>query len=404
MRVVFVYPYFDYKGLDTFPIGISYLASIAKKYGELKIIDESVKKTNAKKILKFNPDIVCFSITTPSFNRAQKLAKEIKCADSNIKVIFGGVHATFKPSESLKYADVVIRGEGEETLKEILEHKPLKQIKGISFKNGGKIIHNKSRALIKNIDALFPAYEFFNLKNYKIMSIVTSRGCIYNCSYCSATRLWRKTIRFRSPENVVKEMKFLEENGVRCLKIQDATFNLNEKRAVKICKLIRKENIDIRWSCEIRADFLTQKLIKEMKKSGCVLLCIGVDSGSQEVLDANNRNMKIKDIIKCFELARKYEIKTKAYVTFGLKMETRKSVEKTIKLLEKIKPTQVMLSLATAYPGTDLKPSGYAFPESWIRKFPGHGRGAQLYVPETLTKDEYIMLAEYLLNKIKSLF
>ncbi len=404
MRVVFVYPYFDYRGPDKFPIGIAYLASIAKRFADVKVIDESIERTSAKQILKQEPDVVCFSATTPAFPSAYKLAKEIKAMNNDVKIIFGGVHATFKPEDALRCSDIVVRGEGEITLKEILEGKGLEKIKGISFKNNGCIVHNRERELIENLDSLpFPAYEFFDLKKYKVMSVITSRGCVYKCSYCCATRLWKCRVRFRSSQNVIEELRMLKELNVKRLKIQDSTFNLNEKRALEICKLMRKESLDFEWSCEVRADHLTERLVKEMKKSGCVLLCIGVDSGSQSILDANKREMKVQDIIKAFELAKKYDIKTRAYVTFGLKGETRKSVEDTIKLLRKIKPTQIMLSLATAYPGTELKPSGYAFPENWVRMFSGHGRGAQLYVPETLSKEEYMRLAEYMLEEIKKL-
>ncbi|HIQ49626.1 MAG TPA: radical SAM protein [Nanoarchaeota archaeon] len=403
MKIALVNPKFSYKGRDKFPIGLAYIAAVAKKFGKVKIIDENVGYEALKEIEKFSPDIVGITSTTPSFPRAKEIAMFSK--NLGAKVIMGGVHVTFRPEEALSVCDIVIRGEGEITFEEILLGKDLKDIKGISFKNGKKIIHNPEREYIENLDDLpFPAYELFPLEKYEIMSIITSRGCFYNCAYCCATRFWGLKVRFHSVERVIKEFQKIEELGFKLVKIHDSTFTLNKKRVIEICKKLIEENIDIKWSCETRADHLDREVLEIMAKAGCNFICMGIDSADKNVLIKNKRFFDLDHAKKVFSWCKELGIKTRAYVVFGLEGETEESVKKTIKYLEEIKPDQIMLSLATAYPGTELeKGKTIEMDYSWVAKFEGHGKGAKLYLPSTLTKEEYKKLADYMWSEIKKL-
>jgi len=410
MKILFINPFFNYRGHDKFPIALGYLTAISKDFGRIFISDESIGERSEEKIKSVEPDVICITSTTPSFDRAveiMRFAKEFANEiDKETKIIVGGVHATFQPNDALQYADIVVRGEGEITLTEILEGKDLKEIKGISFKHDGKIVHNKERELIENIDAIpFPAYDFFNLKKYDMMSMITSRGCTFNCSYCCATRFWRCKVRFRSVENVLDELELIQNLGFKKIKIHDSTFTLDLERVKKICNGIVKRKIDLRWSCETRPDKLNEETLDLMKKSGCVLICMGVDSASNEVLKKNKRFVNLYQAKKVFEYAKKIGIRTRAYIVFGLEGETKKSVEETIKFLREVMPDQIMLSLATAYPGTELynEKTFVNFDYSWVAKFEGHGKGAKLYLPKTLKKDEYKELADYLWRAIKEM-
>lgn len=402
MRILFINPFFPYKGKDKFPVCLAYLAGVAKRFGKVFIIDENVGDF-INDIEKIKPDYVCITSTTPSFGRALQIAEQIKQCDSNIKIIFGGVHVSFRP-EDCSAADIIIRGEGEETLKEILLGKPLKEIKGILFWENEKIIINSERELIEDLNSIpQPAYEVFDLKKYDIIGVISSRGCPYNCSYCCATRFWKQKVRFRSPENFLKELEFLWEKGVHKIKIHDSTFTLDKERAKKICKMMIDNDLNFAWSCETRADCLDAELLKLMKTAGCRLICIGIDSGSQEVLDMNNRKISVETMKKVFLLAKKIGLCTRAYVTFGLKGENELSVQETISFLKLTKPDQIMLSLATVYPGTDLTDRAINMPDSWVAKFEGHGFGANLYFPETLSLKQYKSLADLLWQEIKNL-
>jgi radical SAM superfamily enzyme YgiQ (UPF0313 family) len=403
MRIMLVNPKFPYKGRDKFPVGLAYLAAIAQRFGEVRIVDENIGMKAEEHIDKYQPDIVGITSTTPSFSRAAEIGRY--CKDKGIKVIFGGVHATFRPAEALSASDIVVRGEGEKTLEEILLGVKLSRIKGISFKENGKIFHNPPREFIVDLDSLpLPAYDMFPLKEYKMMSMVTSRGCFYNCSYCCATRFWGQRVRFHSVERVVTEFELIEDLGFKLLKIHDSTFTLDKERVMKICDGIIEKGIDISWSCETRADHLDEKLLKKMKEAGCSLICMGIDSADETVLLKNKRVFNLKHAEKVFQICKEIGIRTRAYVVFGLEGESEKSVKKTLEFLERVKPDQIMLSLATAYPGTELeKGKTITLEESWVAKFEGHGRGAQLYLPSSLSLDEYKRLADYVWQEIKTL-
>lgn len=352
MRILFIHPRFPYRGKDLFPVGLGYLAAAVEDIANITVIDENVEDFSIEKIKKINPDIVGITATTPSFPRAMEIAAALR--DMGPKIVMGGVHATFVPEEPLSGgADIVVRGEGEATFREIVEGKPLADIDGISFKKDNKIIHNSDRPPETDLDSIpFPAHKYFPIDEYGIMSIATSRGCPYSCSYCSATRFWGKRVRYRSPENVLAELQVIKELGFDLVKFTDSTFTIDKPRALEICDLIKYEGLELNWSCETRADALNDELLEALADSGCSLVCIGVDSACDDVLDRNQRRVDAGTTKKAFEKIKKHGMDTRAYITFGLPGETEKSVKETIKFLEETLPDQILLSLATAYPGT----------------------------------------------------
>jgi anaerobic magnesium-protoporphyrin IX monomethyl ester cyclase len=302
-----------------------------------------------------------------------------------------------------------VRGEGERTVVELVEklekHDNLESIRGISFISNKKIVHAQERELEKNLDLIpFPARRLFPYKKYKIMSLVTSRGCPYTCVYCAATKFWKGFVRFRTPQNVLDELEEIKALGFDKIRFEDSTFTINHEHVKGICKEMIERGLDFRWSCETRPDTINKDLLELMKRAGCVLLCVGVDSGSQNILNVAKRKLSTDMIIKAFELAKEVGIRTRAYVVFGLPGENESSVKETITLLEKIKPDQLMLSLATIYPGTELEGTqSFRLPEDWVMKFGGHGIGADLFLPEGLAVEEYKRLAELLLQHVKNL-
>ncbi|MEE9474911.1 MAG: radical SAM protein, partial [Candidatus Hydrothermarchaeaceae archaeon] len=300
-------------------------------------------------------------------------------------------------------ADIVVRGEGEATFRELIEGRALEDIEGMSWMDGTKIVHNPDRGLIADLDSIpFPAHRYFPTDKYGIMSMATSRGCPYSCSYCSAARFWRRKVRYRSPENVLEELKLIKELGFDLVKFMDSTFTLDKRRVIEICRLIREEGLDMKWSCETRADALDDELLGALSGAGCTLICIGVDSACNDVLSKNRRNIDVLTMKNAFESIKRHKLQTRAYITFGLPGETRKSVEETIKFLDDIKPDQILLSLATAYPGTELWGRPYIdVHKNWISKFRGHGTGGKLHLPEGITRKEYMGLADYVWSEVK---
>jgi anaerobic magnesium-protoporphyrin IX monomethyl ester cyclase len=409
MRLLLVHPRFPYRGRDAFPLGLGYLAAVAREHAEVEVVDENHAPIDMERVAADPPDIVGISSTTPSFPRAVEIAREIKRRAEETLVVMGGTHATFCPDEALRMgADVVVRGEGEDAMQEILEAKPLREIRGVSYLADGEAVHNPDRGLKKNLDELpFPAWDAFPLEAYDIMSIITSRGCPYSCVYCCASKFWRNRVRYRSPENVIEELGRIASMGYRMVRFMDSTFTLNKAHAMRICELLRKEGLEFSWSCETRADSLDEELLRALAGSGCKLLCLGVDSGSQHVLEETRRKMRVAAVKAAFRKIKKHGIATRAYVTFGFPGESEEGVRETVRLLREIQPDQILLSLATAYPGTGLwnmDQRRHLHPHpSWIAKFHGHGYGGRLFIPQGMSRKDYMRLADYLWGEVRNL-
>ncbi|MEW6039940.1 MAG: radical SAM protein, partial [Elusimicrobiota bacterium] len=290
------------------PLGLAYIAAVLEKAGHsVQVIDLNHEKSF---VLPKTVDLVGITAASSTIEYAWDIAKQVK--EKNILTVLGGPHVTILPEESLQHKEVdfVVRGEGEETIVELIssleKNESLTNVRGISFKENNRIVHNQNRPFIENLDKLpFPAYHLFPpIKHYKSAqpflarrrisaSIMTSRGCPFNCVFCYKGmfgHVWRS----RSPENIIDEWKFLvKELKVKEIRIQDDIFNQDIKRAEKICEMIKDNNIIVPWSLPngIRADKFNVTLISKMKQSGCFQVAFGVESGDQTVL--NNIGKKL---------------------------------------------------------------------------------------------------------------
>jgi len=360
------------------PLGIGYIAGYLLKYGvKVKILDNDIELLNDKAfsnlVKKLNPRYVGFSVTTNSFNNALHLASMIKEVDKSIKVIFGGVHPSALPESVLMFdsVDIVVKGEGEETTLELLnalnEKSDLSRVKGIIYKQNGRTIINPDRELIKDIDNLpFPAYHLLPMGKYyfpasrritnkKIATIITGRGCIYNCSFCSHNVIFKKKLRLRSPENVLEEIKYLvHKYKVGEFLIWDDCFTLDEERAIKICRLIRKNRLNIKWSCSSRVDRASDKLYHELYLAGCRELLFGAESGSQYILDSIKKGITLPQIESAVKLSKKYKIVSFCSFIFGTPEETRETILETLNFVKKINPNYAIFCLLVPFPGSEL--------------------------------------------------
>ncbi len=346
------------------PMGILNLATYLRKHNfDANILDMFARGWSIKKTLEWikqeDPDILGFStITTAGTGITSAfIAKKVKeDINPNVKILFGNYHATFNDTRILNkypYIDACVRGEGENTILEIAEKLEkghgFEDIKGVTYRDNGRLIRNDDRPLIDNLDDLpFPdrkllgnveyksSVEGLDLSLGKFTTAASSRGCAYKCSFCSSSMFWDKW-RPRSPENIIEELSLIESQGYRDLQWIDDNFTLSKKRLIELSKLVRKEKIDLKWMAEGRVNHSSRELLTAMKLMGCRILSYGVESGSQRVLDWYNKKITLNQANDAIQTAKKVGIDfIFANFIIGAPIETREDIIDTIKFSMKL--------------------------------------------------------------------
>lgn len=379
MKVLFVNPpqtasKYKFMGVIAPPLGIAYMAGVLQENNiDVEILDASAEdmdfKDVEKELLKRKPDLVALTALTPTIGRALETAQIVKETLPDSIVVMGGYHPTFNFIETLEdeNVDIVIRGEGEYIMLNLVQalenQSSLHDVKGIVFedKNSKEIVVNPEAPLIQDLDELpFPALNLLPMQKYRLLdmdthmtTMITTRGCPMQCSFCSSAAMHGKKIRERSVENIVDEIEYLKTNyDIDTIAFMDDTFTLKKRKVMAICDEILKRNIEIMWGCTSRVDTLDEKLLKKMKEAGCITIFIGVESADQQQLDNMCKNTTIAKIENAFKIAHKLKIRTIASVALGMPGDTKEIMNKTVKFVHKLKPNYVIYSLATPYPGT----------------------------------------------------
>lgn len=376
MKIVLVRP--SYKShIITPPLGIGYLASSLKKHGiNAKIIDglrnNLDHETLLKKIISEKPDAVGITCLTSFYNEVVALSKALKT--KGYKVIIGGVHPTFLPLETItdSGADYVVCGEGEIALVELAKNKFVnKNIQGVYSKkdleNGKPLL--KAEA-IKNLDELpFPDWKQLDpntypkaphgafVKNFPIGIIMTTRGCPYQCTFCASRKFYDVGIRYRTPENVIEEIKYLVKNfGIKEVHFEDDNLTLKRDHVEKICNLILENNLKISWACPngIRADKVDEELIRLMKRSGCYFFAFGIESANPKILKNIKKLETISVIKRSIEIADKVGIECQGFFIFGLPGETIKTINESIEFAKNSKLSRAHFMILDVLPGSEL--------------------------------------------------
>lgn len=379
MKVLFVNPpqtasKYKFMGVIAPPLGIAYMAGVLQENNiDVEILDASAEdmdfKDVEKELLKRKPDLVALTALTPTIGRALETAQVVKETLPDSIVVMGGYHPTFNFIETLEdeNVDIVIRGEGEYIMLNLVQalenQSSLHDVKGIVFedKNSKEIVVNPEAPLIQDLDELpFPALNLLPMKKYRLLdmdthmtTMITTRGCPMQCSFCSSAAMHGKKIRERSVENIADEIEYLKTNyDIDTIAFMDDTFTLKKRKVMAICDEILKRNIEIMWGCTSRVDTLDEKLLKKMKEAGCITIFIGVESADQQQLDNMCKNTTIAKIENAFKIAHKLKIRTIASVALGMPGDTKEIMNKTVKFVHKLKPNYAIYSLATPYPGT----------------------------------------------------
>jgi len=400
MKIVLVYPPFgivenqpnikavaDNYGVFP-PLNLSYVAAILKNSGnEVRLIDANALGLSKEKILKivreFKPDIIAFTITTYMFYSVLKWVRYLK-KNTKAKTLVGGAHMGLYPEETMSHEEIDygIIGEAEETLPELIDtlekNQPLKSVKGICYKKGRKIVVTPKRDLVKDLDKIpFPLrdqlpnekYCSFVSKKRNFATMITARGCPFNCIYCEQGN---HVYRMRSAENVVDEIEeCYNDYNVKEIDFFDPEFTINKKHVIEICKEIRKRHIKISWSCRSRIDTIDNEMLKEMAKSGCCRIYYGIESGVESILKTLKKGTNLKIIRKNIKLTKKNKIMTFGYFMIGSPGETKNTIKKTVKFAKELNLDYAQFSKVSTLPGTELyellKPQlGYDYWQKFI--------------------------------------
>jgi anaerobic magnesium-protoporphyrin IX monomethyl ester cyclase len=377
-------------GVKVPPLNLMYLAAALEKASiPVKIIDDDLYQAGFDKLanlaLKIDPVVVGVTATTATIKNALKYVKTIKKALPDALTVIGGPHSTFMPVKTLKSEDsldVVVMGEGEETIVEVAEKyqreglKNFSEIKGIVYRNNGKISTTSPRPLIKNLDDLpFPARHLVPFQIYKTSKnqgggMITSRGCVFSCNYCSSSLIMGKKFRTRSPENVVDEIEELVfKYGIRDIAFLDDIFMLNKARAIAISNEIKNRGLDINFVASSRVNTVDRQLLESLKNSGMSTLYCGVESGSQRVLDLMGKGITLKQAEDAIKAAKDSNIDVLGSFIVGYPGETSEEIDQTIDFSIKLDPDYSQFSILTPFPGTpiyyDLKQKGLLDTEDW---------------------------------------
>lgn len=356
-------------------LGLLYVASALRNDSGInaRIIDCNAQGIGmdslGELLIKESPDLAGFSVLTFNLLNCIEAAKLIRKISPATKICFGGWHATLYPEETLRLdcVDYIVTGEGERTFSELAEYcrkkefsqKDLSSIKGIGYKMPlGEIKINSSRDVIKDLDSLpFPAYDLIAMEKYSNLlactqnsiNIMTSRGCPHGCIFCD---LRRTPYRFRSPRNILEEIKLWAGRGVTEFFIQDDNFVINRNRTIEFCQLLISSGVRIKYKISARVDYIDDELLAYLRKSGCYRIYFGVESGAQKILDYLEKGITLAQIKKAFKSTKEHGIDRFAYVMIGAPMENRGDIASTINLVKEIKPQHLHCSICTPMPKT----------------------------------------------------
>lgn len=366
----------DSLGFASAPLGLAYIASYLREFGDHEVVihdgmlDQTTDKDFGKLLSSIRPDIVGISAqATPAIYDAYRLAELVKEYDPDCSTVVGGAHVSFADDLTLNESpqiDFVARGEGERVMYDLvseLESGRYTEVKGITYRDGSTIKRNPRPPPIKDLDSIpFPAYDLLDMGAYfqgpvRAGTMVSSRGCPYRCTFCSSSRLSGKKWRGRSAENVIEEVELLRKKyKVNEIEFLDDLFSYDSRRVKNICDMMETHAATLRWTCSVRADLLSRnpRMAQWLKRGGCHMVYMGVESGSQRILDLMRKGVSLNQVWRANAIAKHAGLQRIFSFIFGYPTETRKEAESTIALARHLDPELAQFTICTPYPGTPL--------------------------------------------------
>lgn len=338
-------------------------------------------------IKKFKPDYIASTAKTTEYLAVKDIMIKIKENFPSSVTIIGGPHISAFPEEIAREScfDIVVIGEGDYVLPEILSKTSLKDVSGIIYKEeeSKKLHYTGKRDLIKDINQLpYPAWNLFDLTKYSnsrlssrknpVGHIETSRGCAYQCNFCNKLT-FGTLFRVKEPKRVVDEMEYMLKCGFKEIHITDDSFTQNMPRAKEVCREIIRRGLKFPWSLinGVRVNLVDEEFFRLAKKAGCWQVGLGIETGSQRVLNRINKKITLEQVSRAVKLADKIGLDTFGFFIFGLAGETEKSMEKTLQFSKSLPLTTAKFDVCIPYPGTkyysELEAAGRIRSYDWSR-------------------------------------
>lgn len=382
-RNVNAFSWRDGAGMDSFNYGLACIAAVAENAGhdikcpdlhQMNLTEDGLRQT--LKGMEF--DVIGISFYTPQTDMAQKTAAIAKQANPGCKVVFGGIHVTSLPEETMKTTpevDVCVIGEGDYTFTELLDSwengSHLKDINGIVYRNGnGEFERTKPRTAVRDLDDLpRPAYHLWPMREYQTSPNITyryptvsfqvTRGCPFKCTFCDYTTIGGSKVRHKSISNIIEEIEYLRDvYGYRGLVFRDSTLTVRRKFMIELCEAMIESNLDMPWMCYSRTDIRKpRELFRLMKKAGCWQVGFGCESGNQKTLDMLKKSSTVEQNRDTVRIA--YEVGLSVSTTWMIALpgETEADAKNTIDFALSLPTHIAKFFLPVPYPRTELAES-----------------------------------------------
>lgn len=369
MKTVLVNPPLSHRYVHSIdePLGILYLAAALRDKHEVYIVDSFSNMLTAEEtvdiLAELDPDVLGISMTfTGAYKTTLEIAACAKEINPAIVTVLGGNTATFlAPALSeLPYIDYIVRGEGDLSFPALINAlssgEKNENIPGLSFSRHQKTVHNPGAPLVKDLDTLpFPARELLPLKEKYPRSILSSRGCAYGCIYCSSAAFWNKSFRMRSIDNIIAEIKVLnEDKDLQYFSFADDCLTLVPQRAAEIAKRIGELKLQCTWGCTGRIETMSQELVRDLADTGCKGIFFGIESGSERVLKKLGRRYTPEDVYEVYTSCIRHGINPYFSFIIGLPFEEEDDLNLTYRLIQKLEGVENGVHILTPLPGTPI--------------------------------------------------
>ncbi len=359
------------------PLGLAYIAAYLRKNKKvnIKILDKLNIDKIVKKAIEFSPDLIGISAVSNNYWKAKDIAMKIKKLLPTIPLVVGGVHVTTSPDSFERSPfDFAIIGEGEITFLELINalerNKPLNKVKGILYRKNKKIIFNQPRAFIQDLDDIpIPARDLLDMNYYRIPlltdnglerigTIISSRGCPYDCTFCASSVLWNRRIRFFSAKRTAEEIEILHRMyGFKKIMIYDDLFTINKSRIRELISILKIKGLlgNMEFYCYGRANVFDEETATLLKQMNVRCITFGLETGSEKMLKyLKNENVTVNDGVKALRLCEKYGILGYSFFMIGSPHETEEDIKKTYEFIKNNKMKGFIVYQTIAFPGTKV--------------------------------------------------